>query len=402
MAGGALRIFLIAGEASGDKLGAALMAGLKALGVAAEFAGIGGPEMTREGLRSLFDMQELSLMGIVEIAPKYFHLKRRIRETARAALDFAPDVLVTIDSPDFCLRVARLFRAASRAPVVHYVAPSVWAWRPGRAKKMAPLVDHVLTLLPFEPPLMQAAGMGATFVGHPVVAEERAGEAEARAFRAAHGLEGREMLLVLPGSRKGEIARLGPRLGAALGEVAAARPGLRVVVPVAPGLMEAVRALVADWPGRPLLIAPEARADKRAAFRAADAALATSGTVALELAANETPMVVAYDMAPLSRLILERLLLTDTFNLVNLVSESRAVPEFIGRNCRAERIAPAMLEVLAAPERQRAAMRLTMERLGAGGEAPGLRAARAVMQVLRETPGAPAEAGAERRLPPGD
>ena len=381
MAGGGPRVFLIAGEASGDKLGAALMAGLRDLAPGVEFSGIGGAEMTDAGLTSLFDMQELSLMGLVEILPKYFHLKRRIRQTAQAVLDFAPDVVVTIDSPDFCLRVARIVRARGRVPIVHYVAPSVWAWRPGRAARMAPLVDHVLTLLPFEPPLMQAAGMAATFVGHPVVAESRASEAEARAFRAEHGLAGAPLLLVLPGSRRGEIARLGPVLGAALPDIVTAVPGLRLVVPVAPGRMDEVAALMRGWPGGPLLIAPEEAAAKRAAFRAADAALAASGTVALELAANETPMVVAYDMNPISRAIIKRMMLTDSVNLVNLVSESRVVPEFIGANCRAELIAPAMIEVLRAPTAQLQEMRLTMERLGAGGEAPGLRAARAVLQV---------------------
>ncbi len=381
MSSAALKVFLIAGEASGDRLGAALMAGLRALSPGVEFAGIGGAAMTDAGLTSLFDMQELSLMGLVEILPKYFHLKRRIRETAQAVLDFAPDVVVTIDSPDFCLRVVRIVRARGRVPIVHYVAPSVWAWRPGRAARMAPLVDHVLTLLPFEPPLMQAAGMAATFVGHPVVAESRASEAEVRAFRAEHGLAGAPLLLVLPGSRRGEIARLGPVLGAALPDIVAAVPGLRVVVPVAPGLMDEVAALTRDWPGAPLLIAPEQRAAKRVAFRAADAALAASGTVALELAANETPMVVAYDMNPISRAIIKRMMLTDSVNLVNLVSESRVVPEFIGASCRAELIAPAMIEVLRAPAAQIQEMRLTMERLGAGGEAPGLRAARAVLQV---------------------
>ena len=174
---------------------------------------------------------------------------------------------------------------------------------------------------------------------------------------------------------------MGPVLGAALPDIVTAVPGLRLVVPVAPGRMDEVAALMRGWPGGPLLIAPEEAAAKRAAFRAADAALAASGTVALELAANETPMVVAYDMNPISRAIIKRMMLTDSVNLVNLVSESHVVPEFIGANCRAELIAPAMIEVLRAPTAQLQEMRLTMERLGAGGEAPGLRAARAVLQV---------------------
>ncbi len=374
-----MRVYLIAGEASGDRLGGALMAGLRELVPGVEFAGIGGAAMQAQGMDSLFAMQELSVMGIVEILPKYFHFKRRIRETAAHARAFAPDVVVTIDSPDFTLRVARLLRAAGVGPLVHYVAPSVWAWRPGRARRMAGVVDHVLTLLPFEPPLMQAAGLGASFVGHPVVAEAQASPAEAAAFRARHGLEGAPLLLVLPGSRRGELARLGPVFGDSLRRILAARPDLRLAVPVAPGLMEEVQALSADWPGNPVVVAPDQPDAKRAAFRAADAALASSGTVALELAAAGTPMVVAYDMARISRWLVERLLITDTVNLVNLVSQTRVVPEFIGARCRADLIAPGVLDVLADPSAQTRAMELTMQRLGAGGEAPGLRAARAVI-----------------------
>jgi len=177
-----MRVFVVAGEPSGDRLGGALMAGLSQLSPGVEFAGVGGTAMQGQGLNSLFDMSELSIMGIVEVAPKYFHLKRRIREVAEAALAFAPDVIVTIDSPDFCLRVARLVKAASDIPTVHYVAPSVWAWREGRATKMAKVIDHVLALLPFEPPLMQAAGMGCDFVGHPVVAEPVASGTDIAAF----------------------------------------------------------------------------------------------------------------------------------------------------------------------------------------------------------------------------
>ena len=164
--------FLIAGEPSGDCLGAALMAGLKSLAPGVTFSGIGGPAMQAEGLTSLFPMEELSIMGIAEVLPKYLHLKRRIRQAAEAALAAKPAALITIDSPDFCLRVAALVKAADPAlRTMHYVAPSVWAWRPGRAARMARHIDHVLALLPFEPPYMTAAGMSCDFVGHPVTAE---------------------------------------------------------------------------------------------------------------------------------------------------------------------------------------------------------------------------------------
>ena len=374
-----LRAFVIAGEPSGDKLGGALMAGLKSL-ADISFDGVGGPLMLAEGLASRFPMDELSVMGLAEILPKYRALKARIRETAQAIIDTQPDVLVTIDSPDFCLRVARLVKAASNIRTVHYVAPTVWAWRPGRADRMAAHIDHVLALFPFEPPLMQAAGMDCDFVGHPVVAETQATEDEAKAFREMHNITGL-MILTLPGSRKGEVARLSDRFGTALRDVVAAYPTARVVVPVADPVADMVAQMTANWPGDPLLIAPGDPA-KRAAFKAADVALAASGTVSLELAAAGTPMVIAYDMTWLSRIIIARMLRVDTVTLVNLVSDTRTIPEFIGKDCVPADIAKGMLATLQNPDRQKAAMATTMQRLGQGGEDPGLRAARAILDRL--------------------
>lgn len=372
---GPVKLFLVAGEPSGDRLGAALMAGLKTLGPV-EFSGVGGPLMAAEGLSSLFPMEELSVMGIAEVLPKYFHLKRRIREAARAALASGAEALVTIDSPDFCLRVARIVKAARPTlRTIHYVAPSVWAWRPGRAAKMAQVIDHVLALLPFEPPYMTAAGMTCDFVGHPVVAEPLASPAEKAAF-AGEG----PLLLALPGSRRGEVARLAPVFGRVVGRLGAAHPGLRVALPTVRGVAPMVRELTAGWPVVPQII--EDAGSKRGAFAAADLALAASGTVSLELAANACPMVIAYDMHPATLWLMRRAALIDTVTLVNLVSETRVVPEFIGPECRADRIAQALEAVLADPAPQRAAMALTMQRLGQGGEAPGLRAARSVLAAL--------------------
>lgn len=380
-----MKVFLIAGEASGDALGGALMRGLKTLDPEATFDGIGGARMQAEGLRSRFPMDELSVMGIAEVLPRYAHLMRRIKETAAAVVESRPDVLVTIDSPDFVFRVARRVKAVSDVRVVHYVAPTVWAWRPGRARKMAGFVDQVLTLFPFEPRYFEAVGVRADFVGHPVVAEPVATVAEARAFRDRHGIGEAPLLLVLPGSRRGEIARLAPVFGETLARVAQARPELRVAVPAAPGVAALVREHTARWPCAPVILDPAEDADgsrKRAVFRAADAALAASGTVSLELAAAGTPMAIAYDMAWLSRQIIGRMLLVDTVTLVNLVSETRAVPEFLGAACRPGTIAPALLRLLDAPGAQAEALEITMDRLGRGGEAPGLRAARAVLDGI--------------------
>ncbi|MEM9249161.1 MAG: lipid-A-disaccharide synthase [Pseudomonadota bacterium] len=373
------RVFFIAGEPSGDRLGAALMAGLRELEPGVVFAGVGGGGMVSEGLESLFPMSELSIMGLVEVLPKYRHLKRRIAETARAVLEMAPDVLITIDSPDFCLRVAKTVRAERPSQrVVHYVAPSVWAWRPGRAAKMAPIVDQVLALLPFEPPYMEAAGMRCDFVGHPVAAAPVATAAERQAFRDRAGLGEAPFLVVLPGSRQGEIARLAPRFGAALRLLGRDLP---VVVPTLPNLEGRLSAEVARWPGATQVLVLD-EAEKRAAFGAATAALAASGTVSLELAAAGTPMAIAYDVNPLTRAIAARLLKIDTFTLVNLITETRTVPECMGKACTPDTIARTLAEVLDAPGVQQAALAQAMDLLGRGAEAPGRRAARAVLEGL--------------------
>ncbi|MEB8386260.1 lipid-A-disaccharide synthase [Rhodobacteraceae bacterium KMM 6894] len=380
-----MKVFILAGEASGDRLGAALMAGLKTL-TGVEFIGVGGPLMQAEGLDSLFPMDELSVMGLVEVLPKYRHLKRRIRQTAEAAIAARPDVMITIDSPDFSLRVAKLVKARSDIRTVHYVAPTVWAWRAGRAAKMARVIDHVLALLPFEPPYMQAAGMECDFVGHPVVAETVADANQQAAFRARHNLGEAPLFLVLPGSRRGEVARLGPVFGRALAPILARHPDLRLVVPTTGNVTDLVRQITADWPQAPLILDPRAsatfKADKSAAFAAASGALAASGTVSLELAATQTPMVIAYDANWLTRQIVQRMLLVDTVTLVNLVSETRAIPECTGADCTPACISHKLLEMLANPQAQLPAMDTAMQRLGKGGEAPGLRAARAVLRGI--------------------
>jgi len=372
-----MRFFVIAGEASGDKLGAALMAGLKSL-TDVTFDGVGGPLMQAEGLESRFAMDELSVMGLAEILPKYRALKARVVQMAEAVIASKPDVLITIDSPDFCLRVAKLVKAKSDVRCVHYVAPTVWAWRPKRAAKMAAHIDQVLALFPFEPPLMEATGMRCDFVGHPVVTDQIATEAEAAAWQGDGPL-----IMVLPGSRRGEVSRLMDHFGEAAGTVVQAHPDARFVIPTTANVTALVKGKAKTWPVPVRVLSSEDKALKRGLFAAANVALAASGTVSLELAANDTPMVIAYDMSWLSRIIISRMLLVDTMTLVNLVSDTRVVPEFIGKNCQPAPIAAAVLDVLADPIRQRDAMALTMDRLGRGGEAPGVRAAKAVLDGIK-------------------
>lgn len=383
-----MRVFIIAGEPSGDKLGGALMAGLKALRPDVQFDGIGGTDMQAQGLTSRFPMEELSVMGIAEILPKYRALMARINETAAAVVEAKPDVMITIDSPDFSLRVARRVKAASSVRTVHYVAPTVWVWRPKRAKKMAEIIDHVLALFPFEPPLMTLDGMVCDFVGHPVVAEPQATPEEAQAFRVAQGIGDAPLLLVLPGSRRGEVERLGDIFGRSISPVLARHPDLKVVVPAAGPVADLVLEKVAGWPVAPLVLDPrgmalsEAAEIKRAAFRAADVALAASGTVSLELAAARTPMVIAYKMNWLSFHLIKAMALVDTVTLVNLVSDTRVVPDFLGPDCTPDAIGNGLLAVMAAPEAQQSAMEVTMTRLGEGGNDPGLRAAHAVISRI--------------------
>lgn len=373
-----VKLFLVAGEPSGDRLGGALLQGFHDLGVQVEARGVGGPEMAARGLVSIFPYEDLAVMGLAEILPKYRHLKRRIAQTAQAVAESGAEALLTIDSPDFGLRVAKLARAANPSlKTIHYVAPSVWAWRPKRATRMARVIDHVLALLPFEPPYMEAAGMTCDFVGHPVVAEPQADVAQAQGFRKAHGIGDEKLLLVLPGSRTSEVTRLGPIFGEALRGVDA-----RLVLPTLPHLREAVAQMTTAWHPAPIIIDATDADMKRAAFAAADGALAASGTVSLELAASATPMVIAYDMNWLTRAIMRRAIRVDTVTLVNLVSETRTVPEFLAENCRAEAIRPAVDALLRGDSGQEAAMARTMELLGQGGEAPGMRAARSVLAAL--------------------
>ncbi|MEM8569543.1 MAG: lipid-A-disaccharide synthase [Pseudomonadota bacterium] len=388
-------LFLIAGEPSGDLLGAALIRGLRELcGPALNLEGVGGPSMREVGFESRFPMEELSVMGIAEVLPRLPNLLKRIRETSEAVIAAEPDALITIDSPDFCLRVAKRARKALPGlKVIHYVAPSVWAWRPSRAQKMARSVTHVLALLPFEPPYMQAAGMTCDFVGHPVVQTPIIRSAEIAELRQALDIApGRQVLVVLPGSRRSEVRRLAPVFREVVDRLRLERPDLAVVIPAVGPVTELIEAHFGTGQDAAAIIlkasdVPSDRVERRkqTAFAMADAALAASGTVSLELAAQATPMVIAYGANPVTSAIARRLIKLDSVTLVNLVTETVAVPEFLLENCRPELIAPAVSRLLSDPDaavQQRIAADDALDRLGRGGEDPGLRAARSVMNIV--------------------
>lgn len=380
-------IFLVAGEPSGDLLGARLMQALKAeTGGTARFSGVGGPNMEAEGLVSLFPMAELSIMGLVEVLPRLPRLLRRIRQTVAAAKAYAPDAVVTIDSPGFTFRVARrLHEQNFGAPLIHYVAPTVWAWKPKRAKKVARFLDHLMVLLPFEPPYFEREGLPTTFVGHPVV-ERGADKGDGARFRARHAIAADAPLLcVLPGSRRGETERLLPVFADTVAGLAARHPNLRCVVPTVETVAEQVRDAVAAWPTPVVVVAGEA--EKFDAFAAADAALAASGTVALELAAARTPTVIAYKLNGLTAWLIRRMIKVRFANLVNILLDEEVVPERLQEACRADTLVADVDRLLtdkAAALRQIERADEALAMLGRGGTAPGVRAARAVLDVIRE------------------
>ena len=298
-------IFLVAGEPSGDLLGARLMAALKAeTGGQVRFAGVGGARMAEEGLTSLFPIGELAVMGIVEVLPHALNIYRRIRQTVAAAEAARPAALVTIDSPSFTLEVSQRLRGRG-FPLIHYVAPSVWAWKAWRAKHIARFLDHLLALLPFEPPYFETHGLRTTFVGHPAIEMGQVAVDPAR-FRARHGIASAAPLLtVLPGSRRGEVARLAPVFGATLGLLASRHEGLRAVVPTVETVAAQVEAAAGAWPVPTAVLRDPA--EKYEAFAASTAALAASGTVAVELAVAGLPAVIGYRLNWLSGALARRL-----------------------------------------------------------------------------------------------
>ena len=383
-AGEAPLIFLVAGEASGDAIGARLMAALKELtGGKIGFAGVGGEHMRSAGLESLFPMRELSIMGIFEILPHVPNLLRRIRQTETAARRLAASVVVTIDSPDFCFRVAKRLQG-SGIPVVHYVAPQVWAWRSGRARKIDKFLDHLLLLFPFEEKYFERTGLATTFVGHPV-AEESIGDADGAAFRRHHDIAADETLLVvLPGSRFSEISRHLPIFGATVNALAA-RQALRcAVIPALPALKRDIAAAAENWNVRVVIVDGSDREAKYAALAASDGALTSSGTATLELAVAGVPMVVAYRANPVTVAVARRIVQVPHIALANIVAGRRAAPEFLQQECTPSRLAPAVENILldaTARDDQIECFRAVSRQLGIGGTAPSELAARAVIAV---------------------
>jgi lipid-A-disaccharide synthase len=385
-AGVGRKIFLIATEESGDRLGANLMKVLRQrLGGAVQFEGIGGRAMAREGLASRFPIEELSIIGLAAVVRQLPAILRRIRETADAVIAAAPDILVIIDSPDFTHRVAKRVRAqAPRIPIVDYVSPTIWAWRPGRARAMKPYIDHVLALLPFEPAEYERLhGPPCTYVGHPLteqIAQLRPNAEEQKRRESAP-----PVLLVLPGSRRSEIRHHMTAFGMTLTRLQAEGVAFEAVLPTMPHLQEAVTEALKVWKVQPRVVIGEQ--EKRAAFRIAHAALVKSGTVTLELALSGVPMVAAYRTGAMEAFVLRRAIRVSSVILANLVVGANVVPEFLQENCQSERLMPALRDVIADTELRRKqieAFARIDSIMSTGNQPPSVRAADIVLATMHE------------------
>jgi len=380
-------IYIIAGEPSGDLLGGRLMAGLKErTGGEVRFAGIGGEAMREEGLSSLFPMAELSVMGLVEVLPRIPNILRRVGQTVADIERLGPDAVVTIDSWGFTGRVQKALKArVPDIPRIHYVAPMVWAWKPNRTRKLAAVLDLLMTLLPFEPDWFIKDGLPSLHVGHPVL-ESGADKGDGIGFRSRHSIAAdAPVLVVLPGSRHSEISRLLPVFAATVARLASRQPKLTVVVPTVETVAAEVRAAVATW--RLPVVVVEGRQQRIDAFAAGTVALAASGTVALELALARLPTVIGYIVSPLTGFLARRLLKVKFVTLLNVVMGRSVMPEYLQENCRPDLLAKAVAGLLDDPALREAQLDGCGEallRLGRFGPSPGLRAADAVLATIKE------------------
>jgi lipid-A-disaccharide synthase len=381
---GPARIFMLAGEPSGDMLGGRLIQALRAeAGDSLELFGVGGTRMREQGLKSLFPMDELSLFGFAEVLPHVPRLARRLRETAREIARRRPDLVLTIDAPGFALR---LQRRLTRLPLrrVHYVAPQVWAWRASRAARLTRDLDHLLALLPFEPAYFEQHGLACSFVGHPIV--EEAGERrDGPRFRRRYGIADEAPLLcLLPGSRRQEVAHHLPVLRDAVALLWQQMPRLRVVLPTLGHLAAQVHREVDGW-SVPVLVL-EDREERFEAYAASGLAIAASGTVSLEVALAGLPLITIYKTGPLTGWLARRLITVPHVNLVNLILNRPAVPELLQEDCRPERIAASAARLMTDEHLRRdqqAALAEAVARLGGVGEPlPSHRAAARILEIL--------------------
>ena len=380
-----LTVMLVAAEASGDDRGAGLAQALKRrLGDRVRFVGVGGEKMAAQGVVSPFDISEISILGLLEGLMAYPKIVARVRDTVALAAREKPDVAILIDSWGFTLRVAHgLRRLDPKLPLIKYVGPQVWATRPGRAKTLAKAVDHLLSIHAFDAPWFEAEGLPVTFVGNSALSVDFS-KANAGRLRKQIGAKAADpILIVLPGSRPGEIERVLPAFADAVQILKADRPNLQVVVPAAPTVADLVKARVAGWPHRAHVV--EGDQGKLDAMKAATLALACSGTVTTELALAGVPMVVGYRLGPLTHAILKRLIRTPYITLFNIAAQAFIAPELVQDDCSGPKLARELalrLDDKALRERQIAEQYAALDRMGRGGPDPSEAAADAVLKRL--------------------
>lgn len=358
-------VLVVAGEASGDQHAADAVAALKALRPELRFFGMGGPKLAAQGVELIHGAHEISVMGIVEVLPKVPRIWQVLNDLERAAKERKPTVALLVDVPDFNLRLAKRLKALG-VPIAYYVAPMAWAWRESRTKTLSALVDRLLCILPFEEEFFRTRGVNASYVGNPVL-DQLPPARTVEAHRQALGLptDG-PVLAVLPGSRRSEISRLGPTLAAVSAKVVANRPGMRVLVPVAPGLpREFVEAPFLAAKVAPTLV--EGRAAE--VVGACDVALVASGTATLEAGLMRRPLVAVYRVNAVSYAVGKLLVRVPFFCLVNLLVGKQVVPELLQGDLTVERVVDAIEPLWAGPEREQclAGLELLRAKLGAPG-----------------------------------
>jgi lipid-A-disaccharide synthase len=370
-----LKIFIIAGEASGDYLGGKLMGDILEISNGnAEFTGIGGPCMEKFGLNKIFSIAELSIMGIWEVVGKIFHVKKLIDKTVEAILDYQPDVIVTIDSSGFTHRVAKkVKKIGCEIPIVHYVAPPVWAWRQWRAKSMHKFIDKLMTLFPFEPAYFEKHGLKTVFVGHPVASDsdfDRPSDSELQNFSICSEEERKKFKIVtlLPGSRISEITHHISILEKFAQLMINRHKNVKFIIPTVENLEQKIHEMTRSWPTEPIIVTQKSQ--KVLAYYSSDIAVAASGTVTLELARVGLPFIVIYKTSPLTYLVVKFLIKVHSVCIVNLLAKKNVVPELLQNDCTAENIFTCAERILTTPyaEKQKGSFKRVVKLLGANSK----------------------------------
>jgi lipid-A-disaccharide synthase len=383
-----MKIAIIAGETSGDQLGGWLMEAIKNYAHTEHqtFIGLGGERMQAQGLQSLFPMQEIALIGFTEVLPHYAAIRARINRMVEYIEIEKPDILITIDSAGFNFRVVNALRKRGhhRPKFIHYVAPTVWAYKPQRAKLIASLYDALMTLLPFEPPYFIAEGLPTHFVGHQIAWEWRE-KGDGTSFRVRHGItENTPLLALFPGSRNGELNRMLPIYESTIVQLQQHIPNLELLVQVPPHMLPRMQETLKNWPIKSHLL--PSTAEKKDAFAAATAALAKSGTISLECALAGLPSITTYRANPITAAILRRILRTKFVNIANILSEKMIVPELLQEQCNPEDLSAALIPLLTdahAREQQISALNHVANLLGANEAiSPSDKAAGIVLRMV--------------------